>query len=292
MSAPTTSSLSGSATSSPVSVAGPTPSSSPVGLTISKSGPVAAHASLTARQAKARGLLMSGISGPLGTTSSTSAALGASLESRLRAKLPSGGGTLFTLTWRYRNTPAGLPICALRASAHRTSASGCTSWPTPNAGPQNDNDGTWEQRREVLKRKHGNGNGFGLNLGQAVTLSAWPTTAARDWKSSASNKHGGNARPLNEVARLSSWATPLASDADKTDATPLVIPRRIHDQGRSLSTTMQVRLTGSMSSGSPAETGKPVQLNPAFSRWLMGYLPEWDDCGVTAMPSSRKSRQK
>jgi len=31
-------------------------------------------------------------------------------------------------------------------------------------------------------------------------------------------------------------------------------------------------------------------LNPEFVFWLMGYPPEWDDSGVTAMPSSRKSR--
>lgn len=43
-------------------------------------------------------------------------------------------------------------------------------WPTPNAGPQNDNDSTWEMRRELLKEKHGNGNGFGMTMGQAVTL--------------------------------------------------------------------------------------------------------------------------
>jgi len=30
----------------------------------------------------------------------------------------------------------------------------------------------------------------------------------------------------------------------------------------------------------------------SFGRWLMGYPPEWDDCAVMAMPSSRKSRRK
>jgi hypothetical protein len=39
----------------------------------------------------------------------------------------------------------------------------------------------------------------------------WPTASARDWKSSASNKHGDNSRPLNEVVAL--WATPQAHDA-------------------------------------------------------------------------------
>ena len=115
----------------PGSASGLTRSVSQDGPTIDPSGPGHVPASPSALPEAAKVQSMRATSGPLGSPSFASAALQSSLESRLRAKLGGTGSTLYRLTWRHWDMPSGRRICALRASAHRTSDSDCSGWLSP-----------------------------------------------------------------------------------------------------------------------------------------------------------------
>ena len=256
------------AISSPVSASGLPLCARLDGRMIAPSGPEAVPASLSARQAKAADLPTSGTYGPPGSGSSNSVALQSSLASRLRASPAFIGSTLFRLTLKARATPSGRPIWALRASALRTSDSDCGSWRSPKSG-------------ETMGRySRVNGKDFPSLWGQAALAAPWPMTATRDWKSSASNQHGINARPLNEVARLSHWAAPTANEKQR---------REDFQEGRALNAAEAL---GPKPTGSHVGTASGGQLNPEHSRWLMGLPPAWDACAVMATLYASPSRKR
>lgn len=250
------------AISFPGSVAGPMPLILPDGREMCPFGLVRALASLSARQVKDWGLQISGISGQRGSTSSASAALTSSLASRLAQRFDTAGSTLFRQTWKRKATPSGQPYWAHTASAPRTSGSGCTSWPAPcqqdgpNGGPAQGVD----------------------RLPGAAALTAWPTAGAGDekWRISTPEaaqrrKDSGEQVSLECAAWLAApWATPAARD--------------FRDGNCDLEKNPVKSILGRQVLLSNARTEGRGSLNPAFSRWLMGYPPEWDVCAVTVMP--------
>ena len=267
---------------------GHTPCAARDGRMTAPSGQDPVPASLSARQAKEKGLLTSGTCGPPSSVSSASAALTSFLASRLQALTALHGSTLYRLTWKQRTTPAGRSIPALRASVPRTSDKGCTGWPTPRsvaAGPD----------FAIAMRK----NSGGMSLQTTAQLAGWPTPR------SVESGHGtGNpTRAFNRKARiedtvfLAGWVTPSARDWKDTPGMATERPdgrNRTDQLPRQAITAYPCRLTvsGEMLTGSCAGMESGGQLNPGLSRWLMGLPPEWDDCGAMVTPSSRRRQPR
>jgi hypothetical protein len=224
---------------------------------------------------------MSATYGLRSSTSSASASLQQSLANRLQERLASRGSTMFALTWKGKATPQRRQICQLAASAHRTGDSGCGGWPTPNTMDVIDRPNGLRPSRIATNRSSG-------YLTEIAPLAAWPTPRTADFKGAATPaglegclRRGFTPNLPEQVQILAGWATPK-SRGWKGETH--------HTAGRN-SPDLSKQVLGTTLNGSPAPMEKRGQLNPAFSRWLMGYPAEWDDSAPTAMPSSRKSRQ-
>ena len=208
----------------------------------------AAPASRSQPQDNAKASQTPDTSGPSSIDWSASAALQLSLESRLRVLLDGIGSPEYALTWRYWDMPSGPPILQRRALARRTSASGCTGWPTTTAQdavgsgvagypptethhtgltltdaprlsgwPTPDAEAlnvgadleTHMARMALLKERHHNGNGAGLPLGIVAQLVGWNTPRATDGENGGPNQTGG---ALPHDAAIAGWQTPAVAD--------------------------------------------------------------------------------
>jgi hypothetical protein len=89
---------------------------------------------------------------------------------------------------------------------------------------------------------------------------------------------------LNDEVKLASMATPRSEDSQCAGA-HRGSPDTLHSQA-------QLADSGQTATGGTEKTANIGQLNPAYSRWLMGLPPVFCDCARTAMESFRKRRRR
>ena len=242
------------------------------------------------------------ICGPTSDGLLTSADLQQSLANRLRQNLDGTGSPLYDLTWKQWDMLSGLPICAQRASARRTSAKDCSGWPTAaysdaTRGGQMTDRMTGQSLVQVANTTGWSTpmagspatetyNAAGNNdfSRKVVDLAGWSTPSSRDHKDTpgmateAINPDGTIRNRNDQLPRQAvpaGWPTPVSTNGNKGACTTEGAMRELERKGHLDTLPTMVAISRTTSSSSSAGTANRGQLNPEFVCWLQGFPAEW-----------------
>lgn len=206
-------------------------------------------------------------------------------------------------SWPTPNTPLGGRVLSVEATISMKSKTGrkvqvgleniaqLASWPTPKQSDCDKGVRTLRGAMKELDRK-----GPGSDLPTMAAAAGWRTPRGEISGDTAESHEARQTRVVTKHGRRmgtplevqAQWATPAARDYRTANGRSYAA-RGGGRKGEQLPN--QVVHSGPIATGSLVSMAKRGQLNPAHSRWLMGYPGEWDACAVTAMRSIPKQRK-
>lgn len=261
-------------TTSLASEDGITPLNLPVGPEASPSGQDHALVSPIQTPAKDSETPTSETCGPPSSISFASADLSSFLASKCQELSSTVGSMVYVQTWKERVTPAGTPYWEHTARARTTSDNDSIGWHTPRA--RGDAGGSrWES-----------GDLRNLEDQAKTVLSPYPTPLCiPDSPKSHGQLSGDYRRQMEPI--LHGWVTVTSRDGTRGSTEP-----RPQDTGVQLDQMATLVITGETTTSSTLKTAKRGVLNPALSRWLMGYPEAWCVAAIKAFRSMPKRRAK
>lgn len=230
------------------------------------------------------------------------------LENRLTQLLANTGSILYSLTWKPKVTSAGRRYFQRAASVRRIGVTDYflgRNWPTEGRHREGVADlATWT----TPLTNDGKGSDYSTSKGEKILklpgqakLTAWATCTTRDWKSGGADLEDSLFRSCGKMRNdLVDYQAYLAAYP-----TPLTVPNSEKSHGQlsgsfrkqmeicapAIENAVRITASGLVLTGSDAGMAGTGPLNPAHSRWLMGFPPEWDVCAVMAMQSCPRSRR-
>ena len=177
----------------------------------------------------------------------------------------------FCETWPKWGILSGGVVGRLPTPERRTTASGCSLWPTPRTSDTqsgrivevNENGSLCRVNRDRTQT-------YGANLSDAVVM--WPTPLAQDARRSG---HGATDRDKTGLLARAVvlWPTPLSNDSKNATHPPAAGKR-------------------DSVPGALIREGISGSLNPTWVEWLMGFPDGWTDLSVSGTRSFRSRRSR